>query len=292
MRARARAAAGPPPATVGAAAAARPTLALVLAFVSGLTSLGYQVLWTRLLSSGTGNSTYVFTLILGDVPDRDHDRRDALRRRSGRGSREPIGADRDRPGRRRGARDRAASSSSSATPAPLDPGDVGSSPRRRSSSRSSSSSCRPRSSWASRSRPSSTLLGDDPARIAANAGRLLAANTAGSITATFVIPFFVIPLVGSPHAVALLALVNVATAHRARREPAAAWRSSGAAVGDRRGRRGRRRRRDRRRRSSRRARSSTRASPGSGTPARRSSPATRTRSPRSRPARPRTPSSG
>ena len=45
--------------------AARPTLALLIAFVSGLTSLGYQVLWTRLLSSGTGNSTYVFTLILG-----------------------------------------------------------------------------------------------------------------------------------------------------------------------------------------------------------------------------------
>ncbi len=39
-------------------------LALVVAFVSGLTSLGYQVLWTRLLSSGTGNTTYVFTVIL------------------------------------------------------------------------------------------------------------------------------------------------------------------------------------------------------------------------------------
>ncbi len=39
-------------------------LALGIAFVSGLTSLGYQVLWTRLLSSGTGNSTYVFTTIL------------------------------------------------------------------------------------------------------------------------------------------------------------------------------------------------------------------------------------
>jgi spermidine synthase len=39
-------------------------LALAVAFVSGLTSLGYQVLWTRLLSSGTGNSTYVFTTIL------------------------------------------------------------------------------------------------------------------------------------------------------------------------------------------------------------------------------------
>src|SRR5439155_17578960 len=39
-------------------------LALSLAFVSGLTSLGYQVLWTRLLASGTGNSTYVFSTIL------------------------------------------------------------------------------------------------------------------------------------------------------------------------------------------------------------------------------------
>ena len=56
--------AAPPAPTARASPAARPTLALVLAFVSGLTSLGYQVLWTRLLSSGTGNSTYVFTMIL------------------------------------------------------------------------------------------------------------------------------------------------------------------------------------------------------------------------------------
>ena len=30
----------------------------------GVTSLGYQVTWTRLLASGTGNTTYVFTTIL------------------------------------------------------------------------------------------------------------------------------------------------------------------------------------------------------------------------------------
>jgi spermidine synthase len=42
----------------------RVRLALSLAFVSGLTSLAYQVLWTRLVSAGSGNSTYVFTLIL------------------------------------------------------------------------------------------------------------------------------------------------------------------------------------------------------------------------------------
>jgi len=39
-------------------------LGLLAAFLSGFTSLGYQVLWTRLLSSGTGNTTYVFTAIL------------------------------------------------------------------------------------------------------------------------------------------------------------------------------------------------------------------------------------
>ena len=32
--------------------------------MSGLTSLGYQVTWNRLLAAGTGNSTYVFTTIL------------------------------------------------------------------------------------------------------------------------------------------------------------------------------------------------------------------------------------
>jgi spermidine synthase len=41
-----------------------PWLPFVVAFVSGLTSLGYQVTWTRLLSSGTGGLTYVFTVIL------------------------------------------------------------------------------------------------------------------------------------------------------------------------------------------------------------------------------------
>lgn len=42
----------------------RIALPLALAFVSGLTSLAFQVLWTRLVAAGTGNSTYVFTTIL------------------------------------------------------------------------------------------------------------------------------------------------------------------------------------------------------------------------------------
>ena len=42
----------------------RPHLALVVAFMSGLSALGYQVLWTRLIASGSGNTTYAFTAIL------------------------------------------------------------------------------------------------------------------------------------------------------------------------------------------------------------------------------------
>ena len=55
----------PAPTTVTAAGPNRIVwLPLVIAFISGLTSLGYQVTWTRLLTSGTGGLTYVFTVIL------------------------------------------------------------------------------------------------------------------------------------------------------------------------------------------------------------------------------------
>ena len=59
-----------PPRARRAAAGIRPPavdrrrLALAIAFISGLTSLGYQVTWNRLLGAGTGSSTYVFTVIL------------------------------------------------------------------------------------------------------------------------------------------------------------------------------------------------------------------------------------
>ena len=39
-------------------------VALAVSFISGLTALGYQILWIRVIASGTGNSTYVFTTIL------------------------------------------------------------------------------------------------------------------------------------------------------------------------------------------------------------------------------------
>jgi spermidine synthase len=187
----------------------RPTLALLLAFVSGLTSLGYQVLWTRLLSSGTGNSTYVFTLILATflLGITIGATAFALTRRW---LRQPIALI-------AGAQVVVAAVAMGGLvfvigrPGPIDPGKA-------------LEAVQavvipvvlvvlPATIVMGFTFPAaSTLLGDDPARIAASAGRLLAANTAGAITATFVIPFFVIPAVASPNAVAVLALVNVGTA--------------------------------------------------------------------------------
>jgi spermidine synthase len=199
----------PAPSLAPGAHARRPTLALVLAFVSGLTSLGYQVLWTRLLSSGTGNSTYVFTLILAAflVGVAGGAAVFAFTRRW---IRDPIGLIAI-------AQVVVAATAFAglvlviAHPGPLDP------------SRELESALSivvpvllvvlPATAIMGFTFPAaSTLLGDDPGRIAASAGRLLAANTAGAIVATFVIPFFVIPAVGSPHAVAVLALINVGTA--------------------------------------------------------------------------------
>ncbi|MBA2719594.1 MAG: fused MFS/spermidine synthase [Chloroflexi bacterium] len=191
------------------ASSRRPTLALVLAFVSGLTSLGYQVLWTRLLSSGTGNSTYVFTLILAMFLIGI-----------------TIGALIFNANRRRIRQPVALIAMAQALvaaiafvglvlvigkPGPIDPGNAFESAQ--AILGPIILVVLPATIVMGFTFPAaSTLLGDDPDRIAANAGRLLAANTAGSITATFAIPFFVIPAVGSPNAVALLALVNVATA--------------------------------------------------------------------------------
>jgi spermidine synthase len=187
----------------------RPTLALLLAFASGLTSLGYQVLWTRLLSSGTGNSTYVFTLILGTfligitigatifAVLRRHLRNVVMTIAWAQlvvavlaieGLILVIGH-----------------------PDTIDPGDI---------VQTGAAVVFPIIGVVLLATivmgftfpAASTLLGDDPKRIAANAGRLLAANTVGAITATFIIPFFVIPAIGSPTAVALLALINVGTA--------------------------------------------------------------------------------
>ena len=184
---------------------ADPRLALTVAFISGLTSLGYQVAWTRLLASGTGNTTYVFTTILatflvgiaiGAVLFA------TLRRWMG----DPI-------------RLLAASQVLAAalallglifvlvTPHPPTPGEpfdtlvtlLG----------SSALVVLPVTIALGVAFPaSSSLLVDDQAHAGGGSGGLLAVNTVGAIIGSLVVPFFLIPLMGSPALVAGLAAVN------------------------------------------------------------------------------------
>jgi spermidine synthase len=188
---------------------ARPNLALLVAFVSGLTSLGYQTLWNRLLSSGTGNSTYVFSAILGIFL---------------------IGIvfgalvwNMIRSRVRRPLMFLAGTQLAVALIAVAGLILVIGEPYVLNASR-------PLETLWALLRPavfvvlpatfvmglsfpaSATLLGDDPRRVATFAGRLLAVNTAGAIVGTFVVPFFVIPAIGSPSAVALIALLNLGLA--------------------------------------------------------------------------------
>ena len=188
--------------------ARRTRLALAVAFVSGLTSLGYQVLWTRLLASGTGNTTYVFTVILvlfltglaiGALlfnilrPHITNPTRLLAITQVMAGALVLYGL-----------------LAFIAHPQPIDPG-------------------KPLAAIGilifvsvpvvllttivlGLSFPAaSALLADDEARTGRNAGTFLAVNTIGSITGSFVVPFVLIPTLGSPRAAALLALVNVVT---------------------------------------------------------------------------------
>jgi spermidine synthase len=188
--------------------AARPTLALAIAFVSGLTSLGYQVLWTRLLAAGTGGSTYVFTMILtqfligiaiGALVFGIISRR----------LRSPIAL-------------LAGSQIAVALlalwglvfvisrPTGVDPNNALGTLRALSGA--VIYVVLPATIIMGLAFPaSSALLEDREGRVATATGRLLAANTLGAISGTFLIPFFVIPAIGSPMAVVLLAFVNVAT---------------------------------------------------------------------------------
>jgi predicted membrane-bound spermidine synthase len=52
------------------------------------------------------------------------------------------------------------------------------------------------------------LLGDETGTEGSATGTLLALNTAGSLVATFALPFIVIPLIGSPFTLAALAILN------------------------------------------------------------------------------------
>ncbi len=199
--------AGPGP----TAARQRVLLALSFAFVSGLTSLGYQTLWTRLLASGTGNSTYVFSLILvvfltGLALGA------AAFRLVGRRIREPVAA----LGISQAMIAILAIAGlvgviSHPPPFHIHGDDV-------------------EGVWGSLwpavvkvvlpptlvmgfSLPlASGLLGATDRSVGSRTGLLLASNTVGSIVGTFVIPFFIIPTLGSPDSVVTLVLLNLVTA--------------------------------------------------------------------------------
>jgi len=210
----------------------RPTLALLVAFVSGLTSLGYQTLWTRLLASGTGSSTYVFTVILalflvgialGAVL---------------------FGLFRHRI--RNWVAVLAACQLGTAVLALAGLVFVISRPEATNAANigtvfevlwaAAIPVVLPATIVMGLAFPAaSTLLDDRAGRVATVAGQLLAVNTFGAICGTFLIPFVVIPLIGSPTAVVALAFVNVATAivlasTRLRSWPRIGLAGSGAAV--------------------------------------------------------------
>lgn len=184
-------------------------LAIALAFVSGLTSLGYQVLWMRLLATGTGNSTYVFTIILAiflnglawgallysDLRNRIKDLIGFLAlAQIGLGvcvalgmaqiNRHPIGSLNSAP----------------------DLGEYGAG-----FVMLVLVVVFPATVVMGLTLPAaSSLVADPRGRIATNSGILLAANTIGAIVATCAIPFVVIPAIGSAAALASLVLVNLA----------------------------------------------------------------------------------
>jgi spermidine synthase len=187
----------------------RPTLALMVAFVSGLTSLGYQTLWTRLLAAGTGSSTYVFTAILamfliglaiGALLF------GLIRRRV-----------------RNWVALLAVCQLLTAALAMLGLVLVISQPALLNARNLSGvfAALWTAAAWVVLPTTivmglafpaASALLEDRAGRVATAAGQLVAVNTFGAICGTFLVPFVVIPLIGSPLALVALALVNVATA--------------------------------------------------------------------------------
>ena len=198
------------PAPVPAANQPRPRLrlALIVAYVSGLTSLGYQVLWTRLLASGTGDSTYVFTTILaifliglalGAVAFNVYRTRINTINLLALGqvviaalvtvgmiliiSRGATG----------GLLYLTLSFRGLFTQFALPVMVV----------------VLPATFIMGLTFPAaSALIADPEGHVGSNAGLLLSANTLGAITGTFLIPFMIIPAVGSPTAIALIALLN------------------------------------------------------------------------------------
>jgi spermidine synthase len=177
-------------------------LPLIIAFVSGLTSLGYQLLWTRLLASGSGNSTYIFTAILAAFLVGIAAGAAIVARRIGQSQRSSVRAMIGQLGAVQVViaaivlADLVVLSGQVpflpflvrvlivVLPATLAIGFT-------------------------LPLASSLVSGGDDG-IGRDAGLLLGANTLGAIGGTFVVPFFLIPAIGSPASLVVLAIVNLA----------------------------------------------------------------------------------
>ena len=193
--------------TAGVGPRPRVRLALIVAFVSGLTSLGYQVLWVRLLASGTGDSTYVFTTILavfliglalGAVAFNVF--RSRIRTINLLALGQVIIAVLVLFGMVLLTRHGVAGPLSLTTNFDSLFSDF---------ALPVNFVVLPATFVMGLTFPAASALIMDPeGHVGSNSGLLLSANTLGAITGTFLIPFVVIPLVGSPVALGLIALAN------------------------------------------------------------------------------------
>jgi spermidine synthase len=203
-----------PPRAAGMPTLARSTLRLGLfvALISGLTSLAYQTLWTRLLASGTGNSTYVFTLILalfltgialGAITFNVI--RPRIRNTVGLLAVAQlvvavlivIGGVWILPGASTGIL------AVNGTPGVLFGAFF----------RTAALVVLPATFVMGLSFPAaSALVAGEDDDVGGRSGLLLATNTVGAIIGTFIVPFVVIPLIGSPSALALIAILNAGLA--------------------------------------------------------------------------------
>ena len=208
------AASASPPAGSGDTGPATSTLriGLLVAALSGLTSLGYQTLWTRLLASGSGNFTYVFTMILalfligialGAIVF------DAIRPRV----KSTVGL---LALAQLGTAILAAAGGILVIPgASAGVLELSSSPDMLFGSflRTSALVVLPATFLMGLSFPAaSALVAGRDDQVGGRAGLLLSANTLGAIVGTFVVPFVVIPLTGSPAALGLIAILNASVA--------------------------------------------------------------------------------
>jgi spermidine synthase len=174
-------------------------LALLIAFISGLTSLSYQTLWMRLISSGTGNLTYVFTLILTVF---------LTGLAMGAVEYKRIESQIARPVELLAITQIATSVLVVAGMYVIVSFDSGSDWL----VLKTVAAVLPATFVMGLSLPATaSLLGGKDSEVGSRSGMLLGTNTVGAIVGTFVVPFVVIPAVGSAAAVGLVAIVNAVT---------------------------------------------------------------------------------